>query len=136
MAGLADGPGMDRSLARLLETGSSIPQNLQADDTGPVADPAASGWQRVSQLRGERVTRPAQQPPAEAPEPGRPPVNLALRQFLATGASAPPGMRATGRVAQAEPEPAPAGDEGPWTGPGAASAAVPIGYESVMGQDL
>jgi hypothetical protein len=126
---------MDRNLSRLLATGSSIPPDLQADDTGPVADPAAAGWQRVSQLRGERVARPAQRVPAAASGNGRLPANQALQKFLATGSSAPASVRDTGRVARAGQE-QPAEDTGSWSGPGAATPAVPIGYESVMGQDL
>jgi hypothetical protein len=124
---------MDRTIERLAATGSSIPQDLQRDDTGPVADPGARGWARVSQLRGGPV-RPQPEPRDPGAHKGRIPVNHALRQFLETGSSAPPSMRGTGRTAALDrPEgPAPQGDYGPWA---QRSQEPPAGYETAMGDE-
>jgi hypothetical protein len=126
---------MDRNLSRLLQTGHSIPADLQHDDTGPQVDAAAAGWARVRQIRGTQADprMPRQQAPASSP--GRPPANHALQQFLVTGSSAPPSVRATGRNSQAPAEEPAAQDSAPWTGPGSAAAAVPVGMEETLGQD-
>jgi hypothetical protein len=126
---------MDRNLSRLLQTGHSIPADLQQDDTGPQVDAAAAGWARVRQIRGTQADPRMPRVQTPSPEPGQPPVNHALRQFLATGSSAPPSVRATGRTPQAPSEVPPVQDDGPWTGPGSAAAAVPVGLEQAMGQD-
>ena len=134
---------MDRNLARLTQTGSSIPPELQRDDTGPAPDPAARGWERVRQMRGaQRTGAPSSAPPDPAQtglQPGNPPANRALRQFLATGASAPPSARAQGRTAEVQQDggPQPQGDYGPWARRGSTGPAThPAGYETVMGHDV